>query len=423
MRAEQVGVETPERAAAVRATRLLAPGTQASFDRVARLASMMLDTSLVSVTVLDEHSTVVKGTSGPRQAPAGGSVSRPARETACQLVVDSGEVVIVPDAAVDPRLRDLPAVRELGVRSWIGLPLRGSGGHVLGVLCAMDVRPRTWTELEVAQMRELAALLESTMTLQVAGDDLRSYVEQSEDLAVTLQEALLPLQLPRVEGVQLAARFAAGGTGAEVLGDFYDVLLRDGGFSVVVGDVCGKGPAAARTTSLVRSAVRTAGHTETDAAAVLRAVNDVLGEWFGARRSFVTAAYAVFTRRDAGRWSVELSSAGHPPGFLRRADGTVTELEAGGRVLGITPDAPCSQETFVLHPGDALVLYTDGVTEARNLASGQLDEHGVARSLAQAPYGAGAEQLAAALVDAAHTHAGHHNDDDIAVVAVHIDSL
>jgi serine phosphatase RsbU (regulator of sigma subunit) len=167
--------------------------------------------------------------------------------------------------------------------------------------------------------------------------------------------------------------------------------------------------------------VRTAAHAEPDPSAVLGTVNDVLLDWFGARRSFVTAAYATLTPRD-GTWDVAVASAGHPSGVVRRADGSVEELAGGGRVLGLTAAHPVGLDTLRLDRGDALVLDTDGITEARNADGEQLDEEGVVRALAEVPSDTKgddlADVLADAVVDAAHRHTRQTNADDIAVVAL-----
>lgn len=154
----------------------------------------------------------------------------------------------------------------------------------------------------------------------------------------------MPAHAPRIPGITIATRFSPGGTGTDVLGDFYDILRHDDGFGVVIGDVCGKGAQAARTTALARSAVRTAAHIENDPVAVLDTVNEILLDWFGTGRSFVTAAYATFTRTGPGPgWDVRVAGAGHPPGFLRRRSGRVVQLQGGGGSWASphsTPDTP-----------------------------------------------------------------------------------
>ncbi len=419
MQGQLTGVENPSRAAAVRASRLLELGPEESFDRITRLAATILATPMTYLTVVDDVFSVLKG--APDSAALcgpDGTFAVPAREAACQLIVDSGEELVVPDTAADPRLRDLAQVKAFDAASWLGVPILSPDGHVLGNLCGMDSRVRDWTESEIEGLRTLAASVNDTIALRLAAQTLQTYAEQTAELAATLQQSLLPTHLPHIPGITVASRFAPGGTGIEVLGDFYDLVPSEGGgFGVVIGDVCGKGAVAARTTALARSAVRTAAHSESDPVAVLATVNDVLLDWFGAGRSFVTAAYATFIPVD-GCWHVRVASAGHPPGFLRCADGTVVELSAGGRVLGLRIEHPTGLDEFTLGPGDTLVLYTDGITESRDDKGVQLDEPGVAAVLAAAPEDA--DKLAAALVEAAHRHSGNTNSDDLAVVVLQV---
>lgn len=417
----RIGVETPARAAAVRATGLLESGPESSFDRLTALAATLLGTSMTYLTLADETHSVLKG--APDSAAMCGPDGRfmvPVREAACQIVVDSGVEAVVPDTAADPRLRDLLQVKRFGAAAWIGVPVCDAQGHVLGNLCAMDTRVRPWTEQEVTSLRSLAAAVGNEIQLRIAMQDLQSYAAEATELARTLQESLLPAHAPRIPGMAVATRFAPGGTGVEVLGDFYDVVPLEGGFGVVIGDVCGKGATAARTTAMARSAVRTAAHSEADPEIVLGTVNDVLLSWFGAGHSFVTATYATL-HREGTRWRLQVASAGHPPGFVRRADGRVEQLRGGGRVLGLTAAHPIGREDLVLEAGDALVVYTDGITEARDPAGTQLDEEGVAAALGRAAVGTDADGLADVLVDTARAHARHANADDLAVVVLQVD--
>ncbi len=168
-------------------------------------------------------------------------------------------------------------------------------------------------------MRTLAAAANDAIALRLAAQDLQHYADETAELAETLQQSLMPAHAPHIPGMAIATRFSPGGSGVDVLGDFYDVVPLGGGFGVVIGDVCGKGATAARTTAMARSAVRTAAHSEPDPAAVLDTVNEVLLSWFGAGRSFVTALFATFTRHgDAG------PSRSPAPGTRRRSSAAPT---------------------------------------------------------------------------------------------------
>src|SRR3954466_13246705 len=332
------GVRSADRVAAVRASRLLETGPEEAFNRLTRLGSAVLGPPVVALTVVDDVRSFLKGAPDPGLiCGPGGTYESPIDDAACHLVIDSGEVVRIPDTRADPRVRDLPQIRDFSAASWLGVPVLDPDGHVIGNLCAMDSTVRNWTDTEIETLGTLA--------------------------------------------------LAAGG----------EIPVCNGaGFGVVIGDVCGQGALAARTTAMARSATRTAAHTEADPVQVLGIVNEVLHVWFAGHVSFLTAAYATFGEipQPAGRpraWRVTLASAGHPPGFVRRADGTVEQLDGGGRVLG---------------------LFAESVVA-------QLDDIGVTDALAAAPLDA--ESIAAALADAASVQNGHSSSDDAGVVVGQIE--
>ena len=195
-------------------------------------------------------------------------------------------------------------------------------------------------------------------------DTAQLYAERSY-IATTLQESLLPAQLPEIPGLATAARFRASGAGNEVGGDFYDLFrASDGSWSVVVGDVCGKGPDAAAVTALVRYTLRAAAMSEPSPSAALRILNEALLRQRDDLR-FATVAYASLAP-DNGGIHVDVASAGHPLPLLLRADGTVQPVGIEGTLAGVVPDPDLRDDAARLEKGDSLLFYTDGVTEARD---------------------------------------------------------
>ena len=185
-------------------------------------------------------------------------------------------------------------------------------------------------------------------------------------LARTLQESLLPPHLPDVPGLEIAARYLPGGSGVEVVGDFYDVFQTDPDtWAVSIGDVCGKGVEAAKVTALARYTVRAGAVSLRTPSQVLRLLNEAMRRQQPDSERFVTSAYATL-RMTAGRVQACVSLAGHPQALCRRADGGVAGVGVPGTVLGVLDDVDLVDTDLVLLPGDALVLYTDGVVEARN---------------------------------------------------------
>ena len=182
-------------------------------------------------------------------------------------------------------------------------------------------------------------------------------------IAGALQEGLLPAGLPEIPGIDLAARFRPVGEDYRVGGDFYDVFeSRPGRWVVVVGDVSGKGPNAAAVTGLARHTVRTAAVYDDSPSHVLSVLNGALRERLSPRE-VCTVVYVRLEPADGG-FAATVSSGGHPLPLLLRSDGTVQEIGAHGLVLGANPELELAESTVSLWPGDSLLLYTDGLTEA-----------------------------------------------------------
>ena len=182
-------------------------------------------------------------------------------------------------------------------------------------------------------------------------------------LARTLQETLIPPALPMVPGLQVAGVYRPAGAGDEVGGDFYDVFETGrGDWAVALGDVCGKGAKAAVVTGVVRHTVRAAVLRSRRPRKTLALVNQELLRQSGGR--FCSVVHARIRPHGAG-FRITVSSGGHPLPLRVTAAGAVSVLGRPGTLLGIV-DAPRLHDDAVdLDPGDVVVLYTDGVTEAR----------------------------------------------------------
>ncbi|MFH8629431.1 SpoIIE family protein phosphatase [Streptomyces lydicus] len=237
-------------------------------------------------------------------------------------------------------------------------------------------------------------------------------------LARDLQAGLLPPELPSIPGAELAASYHPAGEGLDVGGDFYDVFpLPDDRWALMVGDVCGRGAAAATTTGMVRHTARAAARLLNDPADVVTAINEALTEGT-TEDTFVSLVYGEL-RHAGSRLSLDLMRAGHVPPLVRRADGSVEELAHPGLLLGIERDvagAPCHIE---LSRGDSLVLVTDGITEARSAEGTFFDEHRLADALMSLPGAAPTAAAVVAAVTAAVTaFAGDSTPDDQAALVL-----
>ena len=251
----------------------------------------------------------------------------------------------------------------------------------------------------------------------------RRRAEESEararDLAATLQSSLLPPLAPSIPGLDVAGAYRPSGDGTEVGGDFYDVFETSAEtWGIMLGDVCGKGPAAAAMTAVARYTILAAGLRAASPAAVLQTVHEALLQQ--QRDRFCTAVYMTVQRSSGSEWTATLACAGHERPLRIDAHGTVDRIGRYGRILGMVSSQHRSTDvSVVLRPGDRVVLYTDGVTDARRdselFGSGRLID-----LLASTPAAADARQTADAIVDAAVEFQDGRTVDDIAVVVLSV---
>jgi PAS domain S-box-containing protein len=246
-------------------------------------------------------------------------------------------------------------MRRAGYRSAAVVPM-AARGRLLGAISLLRVdSDRRYDPSDLALLEDLAG------RAAMAFDNARLYAERSR-VARTLQQGLLPVDLPRMPGFAVAASYHPTGEGNEVGGDFYDVFERDGEWILVVGDVCGKGAEAAAVTALIRNGVRAVALAEPAPTQILTQVNQVMLRHEVTQR-FSTAVVGRLVRTDAGA-SARVCSAGHPPPLVLASDGAVRSADSRGELLGIRADAAFPELELALRPGDTLVLYTDGVLEA-----------------------------------------------------------
>jgi len=350
------------RIAAVRRYDILDTPPDGNFDRLTALAARFFDVPISIVSIVDSDRIWFKSHHGLAAAEIG-------REPGlCASAILQKAPWVVENARLDPRALANPLVAgEFGLGFYAGVPLTTSDGHNLGTFCIIDQEPRTVGEEALGALRDLAAVVMDQLELRLAArravwqeQELR---DQAENMAHRLQRSLLPPQLPDVPGADVAVRWAPAGGG--VGGDFYDLFgSGENVWTVVVGDVCGKGIEAAAVTALARYTLRAASLQTDVPREALQLLNDALLRQRPGDERFVTAVY-VIARVMAGGIGLSLSSAGHVPPLLRRADGTVEVLASAGMPLGLFNDPSPSGAEAELRRGDALFLYTDGVTEAR----------------------------------------------------------
>jgi PAS domain S-box-containing protein len=288
----------------------------------------------------------------------------PEADAGTHAVLRSGKSALypeVPDELLRESARDerhLELMRDLGLKSAMIVPMIARGRPV-GVISFVASDPgRRYDDEDLALAEELGR------RAAIAVDNARLYSERAY-IARALQESLLPPALPEIPGVDVAARFRAAGQGNEVGGDFYDLFDtgRPRRWAVVIGDVCGKGAPAAAITALARYTLRAAAMQDATPSEVLRALNDAMVRQRSGEQ-FCTVAFAHLERNGDGT-QLTVATGGHPLPLVLRADGSVDTVGRPGMLLGVTGDPELSNDSTRLEPGDAVVLYTDGVTDAR----------------------------------------------------------
>lgn len=209
-----------------------------------------------------------------------------------------------------------------------------------------------------------SAFLRSLATRAALAIDNALLYELRRTAVLSLQEHLLPSQLPVTDQWDLSASYEVGDPMLDVGGDFYDAVLRpDGSIALLIGDVCGRGAEAAALTGLARHTLRTLLEEGTDPGTALSRLNRALRQERASR--FLTAVVATLTPQPDGTALLSTCSAGHPPPLVLRGDGTVSEVLSGGLLLGVLDDVSYDSHEERLTAGDTLVLFTDGLTESR----------------------------------------------------------
>ena len=262
-----------------------------------------------------------------------------------------------------------PLLQMQGEVAGVALELRAADGSTLPVLVSSVVKTSgdgkpLLIRTTVADARDRRTYERELLRARQDADRER---ERLQRLATTLQRTLLPPALPTVPGMDVAAYYQVSSRD-QVGGDFYDLFpLGEGRWGFFLGDVCGKGADAAVVTSLARYTLRATIAHVADPAEVLDHLNAVMNDEYplGKDSRFCTVILGLL--RPAGDGCVvTLAGGGHPPALVLRADGTAEyQSLRGGQLVGILPDAKFQSITFRLTPGDTLLLYTDGLTEAR----------------------------------------------------------
>jgi serine phosphatase RsbU (regulator of sigma subunit) len=288
-------------------------------------------------------------------------------------VTEKGQAALVLDAQTDARFAAAESILSSGVRTLVAAPLLAPEANLGMIVLSSRVHVRRYSEEDL----ELLAALASVAALRIRNISLaeesarRKALEREMTIARQIQLALLPESLPEVPGYSL---FATNDASRAVSGDIYEVQAREdsGELVIVIADVSGKGMSAslvaASLDALLMGPIEVGHPTDAICARVSRRLN--------ARTPPERYATAIIASLDPKTGLLSYTNAGHNAGILMRADGTSERLEGNGLPLGLFPVAEYEREEVTLGPGDMVVLYTDGITEAADAAG---EEFGIER--------------------------------------------
>lgn len=303
-------------------------------------------------------------------------------------------------------------LRDLEPRSCMGVPLK-AGGKTIGVLTVVSSSPE---DSYGPDDLSLAAGLADRCALAL--ENARLYREQSY-VARTLQHGLLPHRLPEIPGVEVGVEYLPAGEDNEVGGDFYDLIDTNyDGWLCILGDVSGKGARAAAVTALIMYTLRAVAFQGDKPSAMFAALNGAMVR-HDTSSQFCTAICARLEPEEVGGGEIKLTlaRAGHPPPLLLR-DGSVEEIGAPGKAIGVFPELDLEDHYMNLVPGDVLLLYTDGVIEARS-STGEFFGEERLKSFLKSCTNSDATSIARRLRESVLEHKGT-SGDDVAILAMRV---
>ncbi len=338
----------------------------------------------------------------------------------CQYLLRSGRLARAVNVVECTRLQNSAKAHgdNQGLLFHASAPIRVQG-RALGII---NVATEDWQFLTAADLQFLTAVSgQLAIALERAKlyDELSAQharLEQELQMARAVQASLLPRPLPALAGFSFAADWRSA---REMAGDFYDAFaLPDGRWALVMADVSDKGAAAAMVMAMTRSLIRSSAGRNFGPAATLIEVNrDLLAHT--SSTMFVSVFYAELDPRTR---ALTYANAGHNPPLLRRTAGAIENLPRTGVLLGVLGELPIADASQTLAPGDTLVMYTDGLTDALNPSG---EDYGLARlmaALASAPTSDAARQLAHLSDDLAAFTAGVAPFDDMTLLIVSVEA-
>jgi serine phosphatase RsbU (regulator of sigma subunit) len=390
---------------------------QATLDAVAKTMVELFDVDAAAIRMPDERGEILEAravhVSDPKlreiAAALLGAPQPMTALTARRLLRSGSPLLLAPGMAKgDDVHRLLEPFLARGSTAAV-LPL-AKPGEILGTLTLLSLDQARPLDTETV---DAAMTVASQAALAI--DNARLY-QQQKDFAETMQRSLLPTEPPSVPGLQVGHMYESAAR-VEVGGDVYDFLpLDDGRLAVILGDVTGKGIEAAADMAMAKFSFRALARLHPEPADFLASVNEVIVDEIGAGK-FITMLYLLIDPRSR---TVACASAGHPAAKLVRASGEVVPVAGRGLALGIEPGQEYAAETAELGPGATVVLYTDGVLEARH--DGELYGEERFDSVLRQRAGLDPQALAEAILADCRSFAGGDLSDDCALVCLRLAS-
>jgi serine phosphatase RsbU (regulator of sigma subunit) len=304
-------------------------------------------------------------------------------ECHCQQLLGTGQLRRGVNMVECSRLQDAIEAREnnAGLMFHASVPI-ALNNKLIGVMnfAAEDYQLLSASDLQflTAGARQLGVALERAHWYDLLKKD-QERLEQELDLARKVQISLFPRKMPEISGYNLAAYWQPA---HETSGDYYNVFKLPGGlWGFIIADVAGKGAPAALCMAMAHSLIRERVESETSPAALLTYVNRALYNQ-NLDMHFITSFYAILNPEKA---ILKYAIAGHPPPFLRKASGQVKKLAGRGIALGISLEAQFQDKSLTMSPGDTLVAFTDGITDANSPSHETYDMAHLRKTIGSAP--------------------------------------
>jgi sigma-B regulation protein RsbU (phosphoserine phosphatase) len=335
--------------------------------------------------------------------------------TIVNQVIESRQPLLTNNAMFDTRITPGQSIIMRGLRAILCAPMLVHDRLVGVVYVDTAMRTGTFTEADrdllMAVAGQAGIAIENARLYQVAVEKGR--MERELQMAREIQEGLLPHRMPDTPGYDLAAGWQAA---REVAGDFYDVFaLGNGNFGIVIADVSDKGAPAALFMAVARTFIRSHANAGLSPLETLAMTNDRLLD-DAENGMFVTVYHSVFSPN--GR-SVNVNAGHNPPLLYRHATCEVFFMPQGGRALGWFPNNPLKEVEVKLEPGDLIVYYTDGLTDAENLSGDYFGETRLAQAVVEVG-GQSAQAVLDHIVTSVNTFCdGNAPFDDLTLVVVH----